>query len=211
MPLVNYFVGRDTEIKQLEKFLQPGSLTQTRRSVYVIHGLGGIGKTQLAIDYARRQQGKYSAVLWLDGSSKDSLNQSLADVAREFPQNELSADTVVELQQSKIDATVITRGVLQWLSLSSNQRWLMIFDNVDRDHLLKEADPQAYDLMDFLPQADHGSIMITSRLSSLQRYGTGAKLDIVDLEQAMAILENNAERSIKGRMIYLLLNPCLGI
>jgi hypothetical protein len=52
--------------------------------------------------------------------------------------------------------------------------------------------------------------MITSRLSSLLRYGTGAKLDIVNDEQAIAILENNAERAIKGRII-LSLNPCLGI
>ena len=80
----------------------------------------------------------------------------------------------------------------------------MIFDNVDRDHLLKEADPQAYDVKDFFPPADHGSILVTSRLSSLQRYGTGAKLDIVNDEQAMEILENSAERSIKSRIIYLL-------
>lgn len=54
-------------------------------------------------------------------------------------------------------------------------------------------------MKDFFPSADHGSIIITSRLSNL-RHGTGSKLDIVDNEQAMAILEENAERQgrIKG-------------
>lgn len=207
---MNRFVGRDTDIKRLEEFFQPGSLNRTRCRVYVIHGLGGIRKTQLAIEYARRYRENYSAVLWLDGSSKDSLNQSLADVARRLPQNELSADTVVELRRSKADAPVIIQGVLQWLSISSNRNWLLIFDNIDRDHLLKEADPQAYDVKDFFPIADHGSVVITSRLSNLQRYGIGLKLDIINDDQAMVILENNAQRQIKGRIIYMLWNPCSG-
>jgi hypothetical protein len=151
----------------------------------VIHGLGGIGKAQLAIEYSRRQHERYSAVLWLNGSSKDSLNQSLANIAYRLPQNELAADTIDQLQQSKIDVNAVARGVLQWLSLSSNRHWLLIFDNVDRDYYLKEMDPQAYDIKEFFPSADHGSILITSLLLSLRRYGTGLRLDIVNDEQSM--------------------------
>ena len=46
---------------------------QDGRKIHVLHGLGGIGKTQLAIAYARRYQKSYSAILWLDGKSKDTL------------------------------------------------------------------------------------------------------------------------------------------
>jgi hypothetical protein len=164
-----------------------------------------MGKTQLAIEFARKHHSKYSAVFWLDGSSKDSVGQSLVDVARGLPQNELLAETTEELRNSKVDVNLVARGVNHWLSLPSNKYWLLIFDNVDRDHTLQYKDPQAYDAKDFFPSADHGSIIITSRLSNLQRHGMGSKLGIVNDEKAMNILENNAGRSIKGRRyIYLL-------
>jgi hypothetical protein len=194
---VNHFVGRDTEMEQLEEFFQPGSLNPSRRRVYVIHGLGGIGKTQLAIEYARKYHKRYNAVFWLDGSSKDSLYQSLAKIAHSLPKDELTADTIKELQYSKIDVNAVARGTIQWLSLPSNQHWLLIFDNVDRDHNLKE-DTQAYDVKDFFP-SDHGSILITSRLLDLRQYGTGLKLGILNDKESIAILENNAHRSIRGR------------
>lgn len=192
---MNRFVGRDTDLKGLETNLFPDSL---RRKVYVIHGLGGIGKTQLAIEFARKHHIKYSAVFWLDASSKDILGRSLVDVARGLPQHELLTETTEELRNPKVDIDIVVRGVDHWLSLSSNQHWLLIFDNVDRDHTLQEKDPQAYDVKEFFPSADHGSILITSRLSNLERHGTGSKLSIVDEEQAMEILENNAKRSIRG-------------
>lgn len=200
---MNQFVGRDSEIQQLEDFLRPKSTHQLesihrRRQVYVVHGLGGIGKTQLVIEFARRQHKCYSAVLWLDGSSKDSLTQSFTNVARSLPKDELAADMVQELRSAMVDTGAMREGVSQWLSLPSNQHWLLIFDNVDRDHNIKD-NPQAYNVKDFFPSADHGSIIITSRLSNLQ-HTRSLKLGIVDDNQAMAILENSAgpQRQIKG-------------
>jgi hypothetical protein len=170
-----------------------------RRKVYVVHGLGGIGKTQLAIEYARRHRGKYSAVLWLDASSKDSLDQSLANVARKLPEDELTPDMIQELRSPKIDIGAVTTGVDQWLSLPSNQHWLLIFDNTDLDYTLKDKDSQAYNVKDFFPSADQGSIIITSRLSNLERLGTGSKLGVVTKEHAMAILELNIGKPLKGK------------
>jgi hypothetical protein len=200
---VNLFVGRNAEIKGIEQFLHPSS-SKPRRKIHVIHGLGGIGKTQLAIEFARKHHDRYSAVFWLEASSKDSLSQALADIALRLPQAELTADTIQELRNAKIDVGAVARGVLQWLSLPSNRHWLLIFDNMDLDHTLKDKYPQAYNPEEFFPSADHGSIIITSRLLSLQRYGTGSKLGAVDDEEAMAILENNVGRPLKGgRCSYL--------
>jgi hypothetical protein len=163
----------------------------------VIHGLGGIGKTQLVIEFVRKNHQRYSAVFWLNGSSRDTLCQSLVNIARRLPQDELTADIVQELGNPKTDLEAMIRGVQQWLSLPSNRQWLLIFDNIDRDYKNGQ-DSQSYDVKDFFPNADHGSIIITSRLSILQRYGTGSKLGIVDDEQAITILENNADRVIRG-------------
>lgn len=83
VPLVNRFVGRDAEMQRLEDYLHPKTTDPTtpsppRRKVFVICGLGGMGKTQLAIEFARKHHSRYSAVFWLDGSSKDRLKQSLS-------------------------------------------------------------------------------------------------------------------------------------
>ncbi|CAG8982451.1 hypothetical protein HYALB_00013982 [Hymenoscyphus albidus] len=196
VPSVSHFVGRESEIKLLEDSVLPAP-SRPRRKVYVIHGLGGIGKTQVAIEFARKHHQRYNAVFWLDGSSRDTLFQSLVDIARRLPRDELTADIAQELSNPKIDVEAVIRGVQQWLSLPSNRQWLLIFDNIDRDHTNGQ-DLQSYDVKDFFPDADHGSIIITSRLSNLQRYGRGSKLSIVDDEEAMTILENNADRVIQG-------------
>ncbi|CAG8983150.1 hypothetical protein HYALB_00014076 [Hymenoscyphus albidus] len=197
VPSVSHFVGRESEIKLLEDSVLPAP-SRPRRKVYVIHGLGGIGKTQLAIEFARKHHQRYNAVFWLNGSSRDSLCQSLVDIARKLPRDELTADIAQELSNPKIDVEAVIRGVHQWLSLPSNRQWLLIFDNIDRDHTNGQ-DLQSYDVKDFFPDADHGSIIITSRLSNLQRYGRGFKLSIVDDEEAMTILENNADRLLQGK------------
>lgn len=96
----------------------------TRRKTFLLHGLGGMGKTQLAAAFARRHQQRFSAVLSLDGSSVDQLKQSFAAVASRISQDELRADVVESLQADRLDADVIVKGVLRWLSLPSNKHWL---------------------------------------------------------------------------------------
>ena len=207
VPLVNRFIGRDAEMQRLEDYFHPKTPnpiinSSTRRKVFVIHGLGGIGKTQLAIEFARKHHSRYSAVFWLDGSSEDRLKQSFVDVAYRLPQDQITADVAEALKHPTIDIVVVLEGVLQWLSLPSNQHWLLTIDNVDRDHLNGENDPQAYDVEKFLSPADHGSILITSRLESLRDYGNNLKVDKVDDAQARAILESNAGKLIDGESEY---------
>jgi hypothetical protein len=52
-------------------------------------------------------------------------------------------------------------AVLRWLALVRSRRWLMIFDNVDRDVRPGDDDAQAYDVMSFLSAVGHGSVLIT--------------------------------------------------
>ncbi|KAK4985799.1 hypothetical protein LTR50_005705 [Elasticomyces elasticus] len=199
VPLVNKFVKRDAELQRLEDYFLPKTPGPTRRKVFVAHGLGRIGKTQLAIEFARKHHDRYSAVFWLNGSSKDQLRQFLVQVAYRLPRDQVTADVAEALKHSNnIDVDVVVESVLHWLSLPSNQHWLLVVDNVDRDHLSKDKDPQAYHVEEYFPAADHGSILITSRLASLARYGEDLKVGKVDDKQAKAILENNAGKSIEG-------------
>jgi hypothetical protein len=61
--------------------------------------------------------------------------------------------------------------VLQWLAMPGNTRWLIIFDNIDQDSPTQDHDNSGYDISEFFPKADHGSIMITSRLQRLTELG----------------------------------------
>jgi ATP/maltotriose-dependent transcriptional regulator MalT len=69
------------------------------RYIIVLHGLGGIGKTQLTIAYAKRHKDSYLAVFWLNIKDEDSLKQSFAKVAkqilREHPRNSAKTSSLV--------------------------------------------------------------------------------------------------------------------
>lgn len=75
LPRVPIFVPRDQEINDLEQTLLPKPTHTIRQQVVVLHGPGGIGKTQLAIEFARRSQNVFSSIFWLNGSSRESIRQ----------------------------------------------------------------------------------------------------------------------------------------
>ena len=197
LPVTGNFVDRDTEMGQIEHSLLLSD-AQDRRRIHVLHGLGGIGKTQLAIAYARKHQQRYTAILWLNGNSRDTLVQSLAVFAKyaEIGRTRQSTGDTVEQgfeQQEKANA------VLRWLALDENRRWLLIFDNVDRDYQAETGDQQAYDIESFLPSADHGSVLITTRLPHFGEHGSTTKVTSVDQEQGRQILQNSVRRCLSAR------------
>jgi hypothetical protein len=139
------FIGRDTELEQIENILLSNSNYSTRK-VLILGGMGGIGKTQLAINYAKRHCTSYSSVFWLNATSESTLNSSLRDMANRI----LPPETV-----SKLDDDQLRIQVSNWLSELDNTRWLLILDNYD--------DPDQYNLTKYYPSVAHGSIIITTR------------------------------------------------
>jgi predicted ATP-dependent serine protease len=197
--VVNKFVARDEEMQKLESLLINGPIpSRGRRNVVVVHGMGGIGKTQLAVEFSRKHHQHFSAVFWLDGSSETSLKQSFVGMMKRISRSELTTDSVARLDDAAVEADVALRECQRWLSIPSNSHWFLVIDNVDHDYRDK-GDTQAYNVKEYFPDADHGSMLITSRLSDLQRLGSGVKLGIVGASQARAILEINAGRSVEGK------------
>ena len=164
----------------------------SRHSV-VLYGLGGIGKTQLTVAYAKQYKDSYSAVFWLNVKDEDSLKQSFTKVAkqiiREHPlASRLSSVDVTENLDEVIDA------VQAWLSLPNNTRWLIIYDNYDNPKLPDNADPAAVDIRKFLPESYQGSVIITTRSSQVE---IGHRIRIRKLENiydSLKILSNTSRR-----------------
>ena len=196
----DYFVQRDIEMTQLEMFFKPGP-ENARQKVFVVHGLGGIGKTQLCVEYARRHKDDFTAIFWLDGSSKDVLRQSLASAAARLPSG--PASLARPLSQSAHDLDGWIDVLQQWLSLESNNGWLLVLDNVDREWQAAHKDPQAYNFKDFLPSADHGNVLITTRLARLQRPKASLRLYEVNNDLGREILESRAGKKLAGMCVRM--------
>jgi hypothetical protein len=200
VPAIDHFVQRVSDTHRLEEYFFAQQAPHTRRKIFVVHGLGGMGKTQLCIEFVRQYQQKYSAVFWLDGSSEDALQRSFVDVVTRLPFAEVPPAFVQAAEQAIPDQRLSVQGVLDWLSLPSNRKWLLVVDNVDRDHTAKVKDSLAYDVKQYLPTADHGSVLVTSRLSTLVAPQNSLRLTAVDCDQGRAILGAAGGETILGMM-----------
>jgi hypothetical protein len=187
---VSEFVDRPAEMEKLEQALLPGRTSSGRQKIHVLHGLGGMGKTQLVVEFARRHHRRFSAVLWLDGRSEDSLKRSIASCAGRIPQGQISEAIRSYATDRGADVDVVVKDVMGWLARPDNGAWLLIFDNVDREYSKQGGDPDAYDMERYLSGADHGCVLITTRLAKLRQLDkTPQQLGKVDGKQAQAILK----------------------
>lgn len=166
------------------------------RSIVVLHGLGGIGKTQLSIEYARRHREKFTAVLWLYANDEDSLKLSFRGIARQILRDHPTTD---ELSHIDLDGNLsqVVNAVKAWLELQDNSRWLMIYDNCDNPSIPGSTDPSAVDITRYLPEVDHGSIIVTTRSSkiSLSRVYHIKVTKLSDFRDGLRILSNTSRRS----------------
>ncbi|KAF1362200.1 hypothetical protein EJ07DRAFT_109452, partial [Lizonia empirigonia] len=184
---------RDTQALE-QALLQQDNVK--KRRLLAAYGLGGVGKTQLAANFARRHQHRFSLVLWLNGSSESNVKQSFAAFASRVPTGQIpeASRLYAAGQDGNIDAVV--RDVLSWLSIAENSGWLMVVDNVDRDDRQREEDAEAYNVEEYLPEADHGSVLITTRLLHLGQLGEQWEVRKVDKEQAQAIFQTWYGRAV---------------
>ncbi|KAK2612718.1 hypothetical protein QQS21_001335 [Conoideocrella luteorostrata] len=157
VPETQYFFAREREITEVHRTL---SSDGTRRIV-VLHGLGGIGKTQLVVAYIKRYRDEYSAIFWFNIKDELSIQQSFTRVARQILQQHPNASCLrgLDLQQNH----EVVEAVKAWFSLPGNTRWLIVYDNYDNPKLTSHKSDTGININHFLPPAHQGSIIITTR------------------------------------------------
>ena len=138
------------------------------RSAVVLHGLGGIGKTQLAIKYIKQHKEKYTAIFWLNANDEDSLRLSFRDIARQVLRHHSSTSMLASVNLDE-NLDQVVNAVKAWLEIPKNKRWLMVLDNYDNPRKSGNPDRSAVDVRQFLPGSDHGSIIITTRASQVSQ------------------------------------------
>ncbi|ORY09124.1 hypothetical protein BCR34DRAFT_625896 [Clohesyomyces aquaticus] len=152
-------------------------------------GVGGFGKSQLAIEYAHRMRKQRPAtwVFWVHASNSARLEQAFSDIAERVglcSQPGAAIDTVP--------------AVCRWLSNEANGRWLIIVDNVDDEITIEsQEDGQSIPLASLLPQSDHGAVVITSRNANVARSLVGRQQDIIKIS---AISDSEAVELLRNKL-----------
>ncbi|KAH6658616.1 kinesin light chain 1 [Truncatella angustata] len=186
------FVARENEIAEMRRTLS----SDGSRRVVVLHGLGGIGKTQLAVAYMKRFRDEYSAIFWFNIKDEASIQLSFTRVATQILQQHPNASHLRGLDLQNNDHMI--EAVKAWLSLPGNTRWLAVYDNYDNPRLTNHSNDRGIDIHRFLPSSYQGSIVITTRLSQVD---IGHRIQIKKLESIYDCLKVLSETS--GRTIPL--------
>jgi tetratricopeptide (TPR) repeat protein len=162
------FTGRDQLLLALHDSLcRPHHTALTQQ---VLYGLGGIGKTQLAIEYAWRNSGSYDVIWWIRAEDPSTVASDYASLARELDLSEKGAK----------DQTVTIHAVKKWFE--HNIGWLIIFDNA--------RDPES--IRSFLPNASGGHVLITSRYPNWNHLAVPRRIEVWSREESIAFLNKRA-------------------
>lgn len=164
----------------------------SRRTV-VLHGLGGMGKTQLAVAYAKRYRADYSAVFWLNSKDEDLLKQSFMKVAKRILHEHPSSVYLSSAVESE-DLSRAVDGVKRWLDHPKNKQWLIIYDNYDNPKLADNKDPAAFDIRLYFPEAHQGAVIITTRSSQVTISSRIPLRKLQDVQDSLQILSYTSRR-----------------
>jgi tetratricopeptide (TPR) repeat protein len=169
------FVGRAAALAILAR----GLGTDGALVVHAIHGLGGIGKTQLAAQHARLHREAYDVVWWLGSAQRVTLRADFARLA-----------VVLGLITGDAEEADAVLAAGDWLE--RNGRWLLVFDNAP--------DPEA--IADLVPQGCRGHVVITSRAHADWR-ALGARpvaLDVWERHESCGFLVARCDEQEAGAL-----------
>ena len=159
-----FFTGREEVLQKLSTNLKQGSLTALTQA---IRGLGGIGKTQTAAEYAHRHRDEYKAVLWIR-ATQEHYASDVASIAHVL--------ALPEAKRQKQDQQTLLRAITRWLR--NHTQWLLILDNVQ----------EQVDVTDFFDVAGTGHVLFTTRVKAIADLAYTIELDDMTPEDGALLL-----------------------
>lgn len=191
-PLIDddIFIGRQIELNQVEKWLLSDT---SKQRIVAVYGLGGIGKTQFSIHFAKQHKDKYSSIIWLNAKNESTLKAGFLDLWKRISSKQDNG-----LVTNQLDEDLAIQSIRQWLSEPENDQWLVIYDNYDDLQLPGIQSSTGYNIRQFFPHRAQGSILITTRSSRI-KFGKQLQLrKFQDTHQSRAILANYSGKDVVG-------------
>lgn len=165
-PRNKHFTGREDVLAQVQRTL--GQHSQSALVPQALHGLGGIGKSQLAVEFAYRFQDDYQLVWWIQANDERSIRRSLVSLAKRLGLPE-SADV-----QDTVDTVldVLRRG-------DPHSRWLLIYDDAPEPGLVGP----------YLPSGV-GHVLITSRSRTWASESNAIEVNVFSPEESIGLIRS---------------------
>ncbi len=163
-----FFTGREAVLEDLRRQLSAGQAAAiAQATTQAISGLGGIGKTQTAVEYAYQYRDEYAAVFWVRAEAVTEVQTGFMEIARLLGLPEEDAQ----------DPNDTVQAVKRWLAAHSD--WLLIFDNADRPEALK----------DFRPRQLQGQshMLLTSRAQTFDSWGIARPVSLERMPASEAV------------------------
>lgn len=157
-----FFTGRTKILDDVREALED---TNAVTSTHAISGLGGIGKTQTAVEYAYRHRDKYKAVFWAVGENEATVVAGYAEIAEMLNLPEASNP----------DSHRIVASLKRWFE--TNDHWLLILDSADSPALLRA----------FIPPNPRGHVLITSRAQNFDMLGIPKAFELQEMPPDEAV------------------------
>jgi tetratricopeptide (TPR) repeat protein len=165
-----FFTGREGLLRQIYNSLTVGKTTALAQP-QTINGLGGVGKTQCAVEYAYRHRQEYRYVFWVNAASRETLIAHYLTIA-----------SLLKLpEQSEPEQFRVVERVKSWLA--EHDLWLLILDNADDLN-------SAYT---FLPTTGTGHILLTTREQAVGPLAHSIEVKEMDSEEGTVMLLRRAK------------------
>ncbi len=165
-----FFTGRQNLLHTLDEALG-GTGSHDRPRIAALQGLGGVGKTQVALEYTYRHALEYSALFWVNAEGEEQLTASVLRIAE-----------VLQLpERGEAEQPRIVAAVQRWLG--NHDSWLLIWDNLDNPELL----------VHWLPATRRGTLLLTTRAQALGLLAQGIEVTPMDQEEGIELLIRRAK------------------
>src|ERR1022692_1937943 len=129
-----HFVGREKELAELRAYLVADSTALIGQPVQALYGLGGVGKTELAAEYAHRYRDDYDLVWWIRAEREDAVTAAFVALGKRLKLTEIRRDERDHSMGVVMDALVAGDPV---------DKWLLIFDDAKDAATISRYIPQA--------------------------------------------------------------------